>query len=266
MSVYALDAYGNIATGYTGTVKISSSDPQATLPSNQTFKSGNLGLDSFEVTLKTAGVQSITATDTNKSSITGTESGIIIQPAAATSLTVSGFPTTATAGVAYNFTVTAFDPYRNIATGYLGTVHFSSSDPDASLPTNYTFTVANAGTRTFSATLVTAGTQKLTATDTTTSTITGTESNITVQASTAQFLTVSGFPTTETAGVPYNFTVTAFGPNGKIDTGYVGTVHFSSSDPKASLPANYTFTAADAGTMTFSATLVDCRHPESNGD
>ena len=136
MSVYALDAYGNIATGYTGTVKISSSDPQATLPSNQTFKSGNLGLASFYVTLKTAGVQSITATDTNKPSVTGTESGIIIEPAAATSFTVSGFPTTVTAGVASDFTVTAFDPYHNIATGYLGTVHFSSSDPDALLPVN----------------------------------------------------------------------------------------------------------------------------------
>ena len=47
---------------------------------------------------------------------------------------------------------------------------------------------------------MTPGTQNLTATDTTTPTITGTESNITVQALTAQFFTVSGFPTTATAG------------------------------------------------------------------
>ena len=169
--------------------------------------------------------------------------------------------------MAYNFTVTAFDPYRNIATGYLGTVHFSSSDPDASLPTNYTFAVANAGTMTFSATLVTAGTQKLTATDTTTSTITGTESNITVQASAAQFLTVSGFPTTETAGVPYNFTVTAFGPNGKIDTGYVGTSIFPAAIPTRRCERTlYVHGCRRRDNDLFFGHLGDGRHPKSNGD
>jgi uncharacterized repeat protein (TIGR01451 family) len=38
-------------------------------------------------------------------------------------------------------------------------------------------------------------------------------------------------------------------------TGYVGTVHFTSSDALAILPADYTFTAADAGTHTFPITL-----------
>ena len=256
LTVTADDAFGNAATGYTGTVAFSSSDLKASLPGNYTFTAADAGTMTFSATLVAAGTQNLTATDTTTSTITGTESTITVQPSTAQSLAVSGFPSAATAGVAYNLTVTAHDAYGNVATGYTGTVAFSSSDSDASLPANYTFTAADAGTMTFSATLVTAGTQSLTATDTTTSTITGTESNITVQTSAAQFLTVSGFPTTTTAGVAYNFTVTVFGPNGEIDTGYVGTVAFSSSDPNASLPANYTFTAADAGTMTFSATLV----------
>jgi adhesin/invasin len=36
----------------------------------------------------------------------------------------------------------------------------------------------------------------------------------------------------------------------------VGTVHFSSSDGTATLPKNYTFTAADAGVHTFTSAFI----------
>ena len=72
-------------------------------------------------------------------------------------------------------TVTARDAFGNIATGYTGTVHFTSSDGQAALPADYTFTAADAGVHTFTATLKTAGSQTITATDTVTATITGTQ-------------------------------------------------------------------------------------------
>ena len=68
-----------------------------------------------------------------------------------------------------------------------------------------------------------------------------------------------------------NGTVTAYDAYGNLATGYVGTVHFTSSDPKAVLPANDTFTAADAGVHTFWVTLstpgnpVDHRHRDGDG-
>ena len=37
-------------------------------------------------------------------------------------------------------TVTAYDAYGNVATGYTGTVAFTSSDPQACFPADYTFT------------------------------------------------------------------------------------------------------------------------------
>ena len=92
------------------------------------------------------------------------QSGIVVQPAGAASLVVAGFPTADTAGVANSFTVTAYDLYGNIATGYTGTVHFTSSDQQAGLPANYTFTTGTGdddGVHTFSAVLKTAGTQYL---------------------------------------------------------------------------------------------------------
>ena len=49
----------------------------------------------------------------------------------AASLAVSGFPTTTTAGVPGSFTVTAKNTDGTTATGYTGTVHFTSSDGQA---------------------------------------------------------------------------------------------------------------------------------------
>jgi hypothetical protein len=51
--------------------------------------------------------------------------------------------------VAFTFTVSMVDAYGNIATSYVGTVHFSSSDSTATPPANYTFTPADAGQHTF---------------------------------------------------------------------------------------------------------------------
>ncbi len=68
-------------------------------------------------------------------------------------------------------------------------------------------------------------------------------------------LSITGIPSTVTAGTSYTFTVTALSPSGGTDTGYMGTVDFSSTDPKAVLPADYTFIAADDGTFTFKVTF-----------
>src|SRR5207253_6553589 len=162
--------------GYAGTVHFSSSDVQAVLPVNATLSNGT---GTFSATLKTAGNQSLTATDTVSASVIGTQSGITVNPAAASTLLVTGFPASITAGVAASFSVTARDAYSNLATGYTGTLHFTSSDTQAALPANYTFTTGaggDNGVHVFSATLKTAGGQSLTATDTVQSSLTGSQS------------------------------------------------------------------------------------------
>src|SRR5581483_3099858 len=80
----------------------------------------------------------------------------------------------------FMFTLTALDAFGNTATGYLGTVHFTSSDAAAVLPANYKFVAADAGMHAFTATLNTVGTQSLTGTDTVRNTISGTQSGILV--------------------------------------------------------------------------------------
>ena len=74
-------------------------------------------------------------------------------PGPATSLTLSGIGSSVSAGAVQTATVTAKDQFGNVATGYTGAVRFTSTDAKATLPGNYTFTVGNAGVKTFSVTL-----------------------------------------------------------------------------------------------------------------
>jgi hypothetical protein len=255
-TVTAKDSYGNTATGYTGTVRFSSSDPQAVLPANYTFLGSDGGSKTFTATLKTAGTRSLTATDSANGSITGTQAGIVVNAAAASTLVVSGYPSPTTAGTPGTFTVAAKDPYGNTATSYTGTIHFTSSDRQAGLPADYTFTSGDNGVHGFTATLKTAGTQSLTATDTRTGSITGTQAGIVVNPGAASTLAVAGFPSPTRAGTAGTVTVTAQDAYGNMATGYTGTIHFTSSDSQAVLPPDYAFTSADNGTHAFSATLL----------
>jgi hypothetical protein len=62
-------------------------------------------------------------------------------------------------------------------------------------------------------------------------------------------------PASATVGTPFNVTVTALDSDDNVAISFIGTVHFASSDRFANLPPDYTFTASDAGTKTFTVTL-----------
>jgi hypothetical protein len=221
ITVTAKDLYGNVATGYAGTVKITSSDGQAVLPANAGLASG---VGSFSVTLKTVGSQSITATDTVTSSITGTQTGITVNPGAATHFVVS-CGTTQTAGAPFGVAVAAYDLYGNVATGYAGTVKFTSSDGQAVLPANSGLT---SGIGSFSFTLKTVGSQSITATDTVTSSITGSQTGITVTVGSLSSFVVS-VPGSATAGSAFTLTMTAKDSSGNTITSYSSSVGLSAS-------------------------------------
>ncbi len=65
-----------------------------------------------------------------------------------------------------------------------------------------------------------------------------------------------GVPSKVTAGVPFSVTVTALDAYGRVALGYTGTVMFSSTDPNATLPGVYTFTAADQGIHAFAGLVL----------
>jgi len=243
-TITAQDQFNNTATGYTGTVHFTSSDVQAVLPADNMLTNGT---GTFSAILKTAGNQTIRATDTANSTITGTSNAINVSALAATHFTVLT-PGNVTAGATFNFTVTALDQFNNTATTYGGTVHFTSSDGAAVLPADSTL---SSGTGTFSATLKTAGNQTITATDTVTSSIAGTSGPVSISAASATHFMLSA-PASATAGTAFSFTLTAQDQFNNTVTSYPGMVHFTSSDGQAVLPSNNPLTN---GTGTFSATL-----------
>jgi hypothetical protein len=256
VTVTALDQFNNTATGYLGTVQFTSSDTGAgvVLPPNYMFLASDNGVHTFTngVTLVTPGSQSVTATDTTTSSITGIATVNVSTSVQASKLVLTPSVTTTAAGSAFSITVTAQDGSGNTATAYRGTIHFSSTDTRSGvvLPPDYTFTATDNGMHIFNGvTLVTAGNQTVTATDTLTSSITGT-TTVTVTPGAATHLSLTA-PSSARVNVAFTVTVTALDAFNNVATGYRGTVHFTSSQRKTKLPANYTFTAADNGLHTF---------------
>src|SRR5262249_7445973 len=126
---------------------------------------------------------------------TGIASFTLASTTNATHYSISA-PSASTAGSAFTITVTALTGSNAVATNYTGTVHFTSSDGQAVLPADYTFTPGDAGVHTFTngVTLKTAGVQSVTGTDTVTSTITG-SANVSVSPGAASQLAFGQQPT-----------------------------------------------------------------------
>jgi hypothetical protein len=161
---------------------------------------------------------------------------------------------TTTAGTGVSVTVSTLDGGNNPIPSYTGTVHFSSSDGQAMLRDDYTFTAADQGVHTLTLTLATAGDQSLTVTDTATPAVSG-MAIATVTAAAANHFQVDA-PAHVRSRSPFAVTVTALDPYGNTDSNYQGMVTFSTTDPDPGvvLPADYTFTADDAGVHTFTNT------------
>ena len=163
-------------------------------------------------------------------------------------------PGTATAGSPVSATVTATDAFGNTATGYRGTVSFSSSDAAATLPADHGFTAGDAGVTSADLTFETAGDQNLTITDTTTASISGTSDPVSVSAAAATEFDVD-LSGSATVGSPVAATVTARDQFDNRATGYRGTAGFTSTDPSAQLPSDHAFSAGDNGAFSANVTF-----------
>ena len=145
-------------------------------------------------------------------------------------------PSPITAGASETVTVSITNP----AATYTGTIAFTSSDPNATLPANYTFTAANKGTQTFTVVFKTAGTQTITVTDTSNSTITSSAIVTVTGGAPASLVIVTGNNQTASINSAYtlpltvealdslgnpspNATVTFTGPTTNADISFTGT-------------------------------------------
>jgi hypothetical protein len=267
IAVYVIPetASGADVSNYTGTAGFTSSDLAALLPPNTTFTlptgTTTEGIR-VVVTFNTVGSQSITATDTANASITGsakitvTPASVVLAAtqflvtilAASTANSAGANMTSVVAGTQYMAVITPEDASGSPVTNYAGTVWFSSSDGKALLPANITFTppttAGGVESMDVPVTFNTTGAQSLTATDTGNEAITGSANvNVTPAPVATQFSIK--FATSSAAGVTVGTPVIAYvvpeDANGNSVSNYAGTVHFTSPDPAAVLPADYTF-------------------------
>jgi uncharacterized repeat protein (TIGR01451 family) len=245
---------GQVVPTYNGTVHFTSTDPHPVLPADTTLINGT---GTFFVTLNTTSTESITATDTNDFSVTGTTNPISVElgkfVVAVVPDIIAGdtFPASVFAE-----TVTGqIDPY------YQGTAQLTCNDPNAVLPASVA--VIN-GVGQFSPTLNTTGMRNITATDKNSS-LTGTSDAVTVEAGRFHITT----PANATLGMSFQVVIEARTASSPFDDLYYdGTVNLTTSDPYAAMPATVTLhdgsisfimTLNTPGPQTITAT--DTKHP-----
>ncbi len=167
LTVSAVDTNWNVVPTNV-TVAITSSDPNATLPANTAL--GTSGTkNNFSATFKTAGLETISATDASDLTKTNTGTATLVVAGAIAKLQLlvpgetaapgtttgkTGTPLSQNVSVPFNITVNSVDANWNVySTNDI--VRIVSSDPSAVLPANAPLAI---GTRSFSFTFQTPGT------------------------------------------------------------------------------------------------------------
>jgi type IX secretion system substrate protein len=269
ITVNAVDANWYLITnGATSshTAAISSTDAQAVLPSSNALSSGT---QTFNVTLKTAPSQTITATDqTAPIGSPNTSSSVTVNASSATQIALNGGngqSATAGSAVAIAPSVIVKDAYGNPVSGVsisFAVVTGGGSVGGASATTN-TSGLAAVGSWTLGAA---AGSNSMSASKSgltgspVTFTATGTVGSlaklqILLPGETAVAGTTTGktgTPSAKTAGTSFNVVVNGVDANWNIVTSASDVIKITSSDAQAVLPAN---NSLSSGTKTFPITL-----------
>jgi hypothetical protein len=254
VTVTALDEWSNTAKTYTGSKALTWSGPgnapNGTAPE---YPAGATAVAFTEGVGTATGVtlyyaQSITLKA--KGTIEGTSATFTVKAAAATAFTTSAM-TEREAGVAFNLTVTAWDPWHNTAKSYTGTRSLVFSEPSnapggqaPSYPETVTFT---AGAGTASIKLYDAQTTTLTVEE---GALEATTGSFTVKAATAKKFSLPT-PAEQEAGAAFSVTVTALDEWGNTAKTYTGSKALTWSNPASSPSAKAPEYPTTATTVTF---------------
>jgi uncharacterized protein (TIGR03382 family) len=248
-AVIARDQFGNIATGYTGTIHFSSSDSAATLPADFVFLDGFGGVQFLGgAAFATEGTQSFTVEDTVDPTLTSTVSGIVVSAPPPVVIAIdSGNGQSGVVGTDLGapLVVQAIDsqgqPVADVA------VSWSVTQGDGAVSTSSSITGAD-GRAQITATLGSlsgVATHRFTA-ETPDSSVTFTAS---ADPGPGVALDVQVDPGV-LASVATGVRVTALDAFNNVATSYQGTISFGSSDTGANLPADTTFDPAANGVVT----------------
>lgn len=253
VTLTVLASSGNPATGFRGTVHIGSTDSSAALPANIEFTPAEAGTKQVMVTLKTAGVSTLTATDTTGKAGTSGSALLTVRPAAAHAYQLKDLPSSAIAGQPLVLTITALDVFGNVATVYGGTVHLTSADSSDVLPADATFT---AGVLSMSLAFIRTGNHIAQVQDVASSLPAANTSTVAVKPAAPKV--VLTLPADANSGYPVDVGVAVKDLFDNAIPTYTGTVSFTSTDTGsgAAVPADITFTGTEGGATTTTATFA----------
>ena len=145
VTLSVFDVFNNPVLGYTGTVTFSDSDAPAVAagdgpPISHTFTAADNGAFSFPLTFLTSGTQTLAVTGSGGLTTTA---ALTVNAGVATQFSVNTQP--AVVGTAAPITVTAYDAYGNVATGFTGAVTLTPVNGTAASPVTYTYAAADEG-------------------------------------------------------------------------------------------------------------------------
>lgn len=272
VTITSADLYGN-PTKFFGTANLSKTDSKAVMPATAAVTNGT---GSFQVEFRTAGNQSVSASELGGA--TGTTPNTLVVADAATRFGISAIPPSVTTGDDLTVSVAAFDRFDNTATGFNGPVTVSSTDPNAALlpapgtvlPQPVPLT-AGVGQYTFEFRTVGAHSVSVAGPSGTT----GDTKSTTVVGGPASTFQLTGLAGGAVAGTPVTVTVQATDAFGNPTTAFNGSVSVSSTDTGAIFQSSpftvtngagsfqVTFTRAGNQTLTLTGTGVSGTAPVS---
>jgi hypothetical protein len=175
LTVTAEDALGNVDTSFNGrvTLSLASNPGNATLGGTYSMPAVN-GVATFTGLSLTQAGSGYVLIGSSGTLTAATSNPLSVTPGAATRLVLTPQPAgSVDMDTAFGLVVAAEDAYGNVATGYQGTVQFSSSDSKAVLPAGYTFAAADTGAHLFPFTPKTAGDETFKVTETSNNAVAG---------------------------------------------------------------------------------------------
>jgi hypothetical protein len=222
VTITAVDQYGNIVTGYTGTNTLSSSKGTIT-PTSITFTGGQWG---GSVTITVTSAQTGVTITTSGSGKTGTSNSFNVDVSGALDhFDFNTITSPQTAGAAFTITVTAKDSAGRTVTSYAGTNTLSASTGIGTIsPTSIMFTGGvSTGSVTITkaqtgVTITTAGGGKQ-----------GTSNSFNVNPGPLDHFVFDPISSPQSVGVAFTIKVTAVDQNENIVTSYAGTNTLSAS-------------------------------------
>jgi len=253
VTLTVLASNGKPAPGFRGTVHIASTDSKASLPTDVAFTATDAGVKHVMVTLETAGLSTLTATDLSAKAGVQGSSSVTVQPGPARSYTLTALPASAKAGESLVLTITVKDAFGNVATNHGGEVQLTSADGTDVLPPKGGFT---AGVRSVNLAFTRTGTHVAQVEDPAAAIASAPTSSVAVGPGAPFRVAITQTSQAATAGAVQSFTTALVDFYDNTCTDYAGTLHFAAiGDLSAVLPGDFTFGAGDAGTHDFTATL-----------